>query len=440
MFSSWILLSLLGLALGQWGARPESPPANVRPGECQYTFTVTAGAMRDSCRTDEVNALVRELQADNKAIQEENKDLKKQIESIRNDYESMVAGVKTLEAETASWRSIIEWPQIEMPFQPDNLSMIIMKEPTFDDCQKAWNHGGKAGIYLLKPPEALVPFFSYCDKEGWTVIQRRFDGTVDFYRPWDDYSRGFGQLSGEFWLGLENMHLLTAVQPYELRVEALGWNGKLYHTAYENFQVLDELKEYKLLIGNMTKGNTEDVMSSVNGTGFTTWDRDNDEWYSANCAEYYRGGFWLPNCGSDPNRRWCETRGCMTWGDKVVKKTMFKMRQMGGGAPPRAGEGRRQTAKPYPDPPYPSVPEYPYQPEYPPQPPQPQYPPQPGHPPPAQPEYPQPPPPPEYPQPPPPEYPRPPEYPDPNEDEYKYDDYYDGNYDSDGDSSAYGKK
>ena len=83
MLLSWILLSTLGLALGQWGARPETQPANVRPGECQYTFTVTAGAMQDSCKTREVNALVEELKADYKAIQEENKELKKEIESIR---------------------------------------------------------------------------------------------------------------------------------------------------------------------------------------------------------------------------------------------------------------------------------------------------------------------------------------------------------------------
>ena len=52
----------------------------------------------------------------------------------------------------------------------------------FPDCQRAWNHGQKEGIYLLKPPEALVPFFAYCDKEGWAIFQRRFDGSVDFYK------------------------------------------------------------------------------------------------------------------------------------------------------------------------------------------------------------------------------------------------------------------
>ena len=77
-------------------------------------------------------------------------------------------------------------------------------------------------MYTINP-DGLGAFDVYCDQtvagRGWTVFQKRMDGSVDFYRNWTDYKRGFGNLSGEFWLGLDKIHRLTSSGKYKLRVD-----------------------------------------------------------------------------------------------------------------------------------------------------------------------------------------------------------------------------
>lgn len=54
---------------------------------------------------------------------------------------------------------------------------------------------------------------------GWTIIQQRIKGEVDFYRNWTEYMNGFGSYwAGDFFVDLENIHGLTNDQPHELYI------------------------------------------------------------------------------------------------------------------------------------------------------------------------------------------------------------------------------
>ena len=103
-------------------------------------------------------------------------------------------------------------------------------------------------------PDGLGEFEVYCDQKtaggGWTVFQKRQDGSVDFYRPWDDYKRGFGNLNGEFWLGLDKIHRLTVSGSYKLRVDLEDLHGITAFAEYSSFAVTSERAKYQLSLGS----------------------------------------------------------------------------------------------------------------------------------------------------------------------------------------------
>ena len=90
----------------------------------------------------------------------------------------------------------------------------------------ASNSSAETGLYEIKDLCSGDRAFNYakmhvrCDMEtdggGRIVIQRRITNRiVNFYKNWEDYENEFGDLDGEFWIGLGNIHELTK-QPSEL--------------------------------------------------------------------------------------------------------------------------------------------------------------------------------------------------------------------------------
>ncbi|XP_069108439.1 microfibril-associated glycoprotein 4-like isoform X2 [Argopecten irradians] len=124
----------------------------------------------------------------------------------------------------------------------------------------------ESGIYTINVANhGLISVWCDLDTDGggWTVFQRRMDGSIDFYRKWAEYQMGFGNLDGEFWLGNQALHFLTSQGGYELRIDMEDFDGN--------------------------------SLSRHNGRPFSTYDADHDS-HKANCAAVHRGAWWYEGC------------------------------------------------------------------------------------------------------------------------------------------------
>uniref|UniRef100_A0A2K5TWH0 Fibrinogen C-terminal domain-containing protein n=1 Tax=Macaca fascicularis TaxID=9541 RepID=A0A2K5TWH0_MACFA len=155
-----------------------------------------------------------------------------------------------------------------------------------------------SGWYTIYLPDCR-PLTVLCDMDtdggGWTVFQRRVDGSVDFYRDWAAYKQGFGSRLGEFWLGNDNIHALTAQGTSELRVDLVDFEDNHQFAKYRSFKVADEKEKYNLVLGAFVEGSAGDSLTSHNNHSFSTKDQDNDL-STGNCAVMYQGAWWYRTC------------------------------------------------------------------------------------------------------------------------------------------------
>ena len=129
------------------------------------------------------------------------------------------------------------------------------------------------------------------------VFLNREDGSVDFNRGWADYKAGFGDMGGEFWLGLDKLHTITYNTNLSLHVNIEDWSGNWYWAEYSQFSVGPESDGYCLYLSGYNESSTTgDSMGSLDGMMFTTYDADNDVESAYNCADAFPGGMWYKDC------------------------------------------------------------------------------------------------------------------------------------------------
>ena len=136
------------------------------------------------------------------------------------------------------------------------------------------------------------------DGDGWIVFQRRVDQSVDFSRDLDEFKAGFGDVNGNFWLGLERLHKLAAPgKNAVLRVDLKHFNypGIEKYAQYSIFAISNEDQGYKITVGGYS-GTAGDSLNYHNGMKFTTKDKDQDLRSGENCAQIKKGAWWHYTC------------------------------------------------------------------------------------------------------------------------------------------------
>ncbi|XP_063410799.1 microfibril-associated glycoprotein 4-like [Mytilus trossulus] len=169
---------------------------------------------------------------------------------------------------------------------PDNAywnGQTCMQPTECEDFQSGAN-----GVYTVWPIGSPIPVKVYCVMKGgdiWTVIQRRHNGNVDFYKDWSEYKSGFGNVKLDHWIGNDNIHYVSSDGAHELRVELEDWNGQTAYAEYSTFSVGDESSKYVLTVSGYY-GTAGDSLNPHNGYTFQT--KDLNTGYAATC----QGAWW----------------------------------------------------------------------------------------------------------------------------------------------------
>ena len=189
-----------------------------------------------------------------------------------------------------------------MPCTWRNTESIIVLPVT--SCKHLKELGAtKDGVYTIKPDEQ-GPLKVYCDQTtdggGWTVLQRRRSPfKTSFNRNWEEYRTGFGNLTGEFWLGNDNIHRLAAA-PVSFRVDIHETGGNKRYARYENFVVAGADDKYRWNMDSFSG----DLPNAIYGSSTPAWretnmqfstpDNDNDNYKEGRCSP--SSGWWVNRC------------------------------------------------------------------------------------------------------------------------------------------------
>ena len=247
--------------------------------------------------------------------------LERQQETLVGQQDTMNTMVSILEKQQGTLEELLKTQTLCCNNTPEADDIVRTTEApsltAIKDCSELTpREQYPSGIYRISLSESLS-FDAYCNMDadggGWTVFQKRFDGTIDFYRNWDNYTHGFGNLEGELWLGLQNTHLImTTQQSWELLILIQDFNDETAYAKYDTFYIGDAASNYRLTIAGYSGTAGDSILPAdhpLNGRSFSTYDRSYDD-YGGNCPSARQGAWWYRRCtDSNLNGRYLGTTG-----------------------------------------------------------------------------------------------------------------------------------
>ncbi|XP_039600275.1 angiopoietin-related protein 5 [Polypterus senegalus] len=289
-----------------------SPLSGKKTENCLIPCELSAKLIKEEkhymCRNLQ-HSLVSYTRSTRKLIRGLMEDHQKSLDSLSNMVRELLNRVQLLS--TDAWRNNVE-AQPNKPVQSHGLDCSDIKDKVGSVSKIP------SGIYIIQPDGTDYPFEVFCEMDymdgGWTVIQRRLDGNIDFKRGWSEYMDGFGDLSGEHWLGLRKLfHILNQKNTnFALHVALESYDETSAYASYDNFWLEDENRFFKMHLGRYA-GSAGDAFrgyrqeDNQNSMPFSTFDIDNDgcapfctiDGYAVeSCSnKHNKTGWWFNQCG-----------------------------------------------------------------------------------------------------------------------------------------------
>lgn len=286
------------------------------------------------------------MDSQNKRIDELMEKIKLQqykLDKQNLQIKSLQSKIQDNKTVSPKWRSALRKKSKDVS-ERENASNVAAETSNFlTDCHQVFLEGKEtSGTFQILPQGSSEPIQVFCEitaDAGWTVVQRRIDGSEDFDRVWEAYDHGFGNLTGEFWLGLQKVYDIARHGRYIMHVELHDWEETT-----KSIELLFSLggpdSGYELQVQGVVSGDLENAIGDVRPLPFSTRDRDRDLKADLNCAKHLSGGWWFSSCGpanlngryfrSIPRQRHERKQGIFwkTWKGRYypLKSTSIKIR------------------------------------------------------------------------------------------------------------------